>query len=589
MALGRRLPAAGSRFGEFSHCLGPPQWEVALGRPDPASWAPRRLRADRPRSCGSLGRVTASVVRGEQSVRDRDRGALWWALTCLATVGAIIAVALLQRRGLAASPDGAVYLGVGDNLRAGRGLTVPFTGYTDRYGPDVAQALGSQAPLQQWPPLLPAVLAALGLVGLEPAEASRVLNPALAGVSVYLFSCLLKRWSGAHWAPLLPLGLALVLVRPFGASRSPLLALHTQPLAEPLFIALVLTSLLLVDTFLSGEAPRYLWLASLAASFAALTKVVGLSMVLTVALVGVASTGAVRPRVVRAGGALIIGVVPLLPTLLNANGGRTPVDFDDIRTAFSQMGDGLLRLVPPETAGEPARAVGAAIWAIAIAVLMWRAVARSRGLNLWRLAPAATFCLVLLVQLLASNVLVDRFVSLDGRQVTVIHLLAVAITVALLAGEGAAGGQVGPRLAVLATAAAIFVPFAVPSAIETLRNPPTPESDDGYSEAVDAAGRRTIFTSAPDRLYVATGATSHLLPCPNNYYSGRPNTDYQRDVERLRTLIRDGEAVAIVQEGRLGFGSTCAGRDDFAGDTSLQIARVADDLYLVGVLHRDAP
>jgi len=82
------------------------------------------------------------------------------ALAAILSVVGGASVLTATRWGIGASPDSVVYVGVARNLLEGRGLTVPFGG-------------AGEALLTQFPPLYPATLAGLGLLGVDPLVAAR--------------------------------------------------------------------------------------------------------------------------------------------------------------------------------------------------------------------------------------------------------------------------------------------------------------------------------------------------------------------------------------------------------------------------------
>ncbi len=89
----------------------------------------------------------------------------------LAVIGAIILRFALEL-GIGVSSDSIAYVGISENLVAGRGLT--WLGG------------GGLEPVTHFPPLYPIVLAGLQLFGMEGLESARFLNILLFGCNIFL-------------------------------------------------------------------------------------------------------------------------------------------------------------------------------------------------------------------------------------------------------------------------------------------------------------------------------------------------------------------------------------------------------------------
>jgi hypothetical protein len=168
-----------------------------------------------------------------------------------------------SKYGVGLSPDSVGYVGVARNLLAGRGV-VSYEGG----GPFVVQ-----------PPLYPALLAATGaLLGIDPLVAARPLHALVFGVVAGLGGLLTLRL--LRMAPLLA-GLALLGI----VAAAPVLEMAVSALSEPLFLLWLFLALILWQASLGQHRRAALIGATGAVALACLTRYVGVTLILTGALV----------------------------------------------------------------------------------------------------------------------------------------------------------------------------------------------------------------------------------------------------------------------------------------------------------------
>ncbi len=168
------------------------------------------------------------------TLRARKSGALLLWLSVVAALGAA-GIFLCTARGVMANPDSAMYMGGARSIAAGEGYRLEVFA-------------GDTRPLTRFPPLFSAVLAAPAALGLDLLTADRWLDALLLAGSVLVVGWLVYRHT--EDAALAVLGAALA------ATGSPMIAMHTALLSEPLFVFLVMLGLLLLDGHL--RRPRML-------------------------------------------------------------------------------------------------------------------------------------------------------------------------------------------------------------------------------------------------------------------------------------------------------------------------------------------
>ena len=178
----------------------------------------------------------------------------WWlAAPAVAGMGAVVAA---TGKGLYVSPDAVFYVGVARNLVEGRGLVPP----------------PGLPPVGHFPPLFPAVLAALARFGLDAPDAARVVNVAALGAVVVLIGAVVRSRTRSVRAGL---GAAVL-----AAAAVDLLALSASALSEPLFVVFALGALVALAAHLDGpRTPGSLVAATGLVAAACLTRYAGAALV----------------------------------------------------------------------------------------------------------------------------------------------------------------------------------------------------------------------------------------------------------------------------------------------------------------------
>ncbi|GAB4352521.1 MAG: hypothetical protein Kow0099_36750 [Candidatus Abyssubacteria bacterium] len=173
----------------------------------------------------------------------------------------ILALLLITRWGIGSVSDSAIYIGAARNLLAGRGLTVPFGAIIN-------------TPMTHYPPLFPALLAATGLVGVDPIHGARWLQAFLLGANIFLVGLIVARYThNSFWAPTIAAFLTL--------SSSVVLMIHAWAISEPLFIFFGVLGFVLLSDYLEHKKPALLVGSAAATALAFLSRYTGAALVAT--------------------------------------------------------------------------------------------------------------------------------------------------------------------------------------------------------------------------------------------------------------------------------------------------------------------
>jgi 4-amino-4-deoxy-L-arabinose transferase-like glycosyltransferase len=150
--------------------------------------------------------------------------------------------------------DSVVYIGVARNLAAGSGFYL-------------AHSLPKR-PFTHWAPLYPLILAIPAHFGIDPVESAKWLNMLLFGYSIFIAGIIAWRYCGRFW-------IFGILASSFLLFSPDLIEIFSQVLSEGLFIALLLTSLLLLLSYKESGNSKSLFGAGITLSAALLTRYAG--------------------------------------------------------------------------------------------------------------------------------------------------------------------------------------------------------------------------------------------------------------------------------------------------------------------------
>ena len=180
-------------------------------------------------------------------------------LAALALLGAALILARQVNYGVDLMfGDSAVYISVARHLLMGEG----FVNMMDK------------TPYEKWPPLYPILLAAASLFVFDPYTVAGPLNAAIFGLTIFAAGHYLRQRIHSRFL-ILWACLAFLL-------SVPLTSIAYMAISEPLFILLVILSLLHTDTFLGqGKRTSLLW-AAVFTALACLTRYFGLTLPMTI-------------------------------------------------------------------------------------------------------------------------------------------------------------------------------------------------------------------------------------------------------------------------------------------------------------------
>lgn len=485
-----------------------------------------------------------------------------WLYVVLA-LAAGIASLFATRDGVGIDADSAAYLGTAQNVVDGRGVSVPFTLFTDEYAPRDAVRLSGRVPLTHFPPAYPIVVAGMASTGLGVEQAARLLGALLLAVNLGLLA-----WLAVGLIPSVPIRAAVMLLAAFGPVAGDVIGehgrtwlfQHSQAMSEGLFISFMLVTLLAIRRYRERGDARSLVLVAGAAALAFATRYSGVAVVaLAIISAGWFTVGSAQQRIRRAG---IVAGIALGPTIVWEIGVSLLQGAQPARSLHwpAHLGWELPRVFEGWIGLDRWSAAPSHFVLVLVATAIGVAVARAREPMFGMVAGLIVLYGVTVV---VTRSFVDASTPTDARMLSPLQgpfyvLLFGVIAAAarpLLARRDvdalmlrAVGYGVPIGLALASTPAAIdLVGDALPR-----RSEPT--------ATVLAADRlpkgALIATNVPTQIWEATRRSSIMVPLRRTTVTDEPNPLFRRELRELVSVLDErGGYIVLLGPDAGGFGT----------------------------------
>jgi hypothetical protein len=473
---------------------------------------------------------------------------------------ALIGVALTAfatRHGIGVGgPDSAAYLAIASNMLHGRGVSMPFTIPTAPYRPVEAVRLVGHVPVTHFPPLYPIALWLIAAPGVPLATGARLLNVALAGISAALLAELTRRCTGSlavGFCAGVLMFFAPVQHNPIGFTYN-WLALHSLVLSEPLFVAFVMLTLLVLLRAIAAPTVRNVSLAAGFAALATLIRFAGVSLIVAGAVAVLLFAGDSWKRRRRL--TLLFIAVAAVPVMLWAlwiaakpgGGGARAVGVHTLPfgSIFTVMEAWFMPLAWPA----PLRhALGFALVGIVVAaVLKCRNADRP---TMQVLIVLSVFVTIYAATIVATRDFLDISTPIDARLLIPAQPIAyvVVITAVMrLVARDAGTVTRHPRVAVIGVAVCVLLALVGSrSAVDFARRGFGRSAPLPTMALLDRVPQGALVaTNDPYAIFLATGRPSVVLPSRTSWTSGNRNAQFPDDVAALISLIRSRRGAVVL-------------------------------------------
>ncbi|MGH2819654.1 MAG: ArnT family glycosyltransferase [Actinomycetota bacterium] len=457
-------------------------------------------------------------------------------LPVLALIG-LVAVLVATRWGAGLAPDSVRYLSMAEQLESGNG----FTSFHE----------GSFRPETHYPPLLSGTLALFSLLGATPLTAARLLNAVALSISVLLIAALINKVTrGSRTAALVGAALMVLSVD--------LLHVHAMALSEALFILLNLCFLVLLMRYVEAPTRGTLIGLSVVAGLALLDRYLGFA-VLATGVIGVLAfpsrshRGAAKDVAVF----LTIASTPIVAWLIRAAMIDSTLAGRTIQLTAPDLADARVLLVMVTGWLFPVQGSGpvlAGLLLLPALALAWMALwLRRTDPRKWRGTLIVMLNIgALLGVLIAGMTLIATDYSFIGRQISMVHVLAIVVVVTIVDHyvrhhartlRAVSAGLLVALIVVSGARSALWVR-------DSFRDGLVYQSPDYLNSQLMAAVDRVppgveIVSNAPEAVYAHTRRMASALPSEFDPRTERRNPDFEQDMNALEADTRSGEAVIV--------------------------------------------
>lgn len=453
--------------------------------------------------------------------------------------------------GLGLTNDSSAYLAGASNLRAGEGY-----GYTS--------GGGEVKPLTHFPPGYSLAIAAVNLSGLEVQRAARMLNLLLFALNILIGGLTLGWMTRSRGAAII--GALLVI------TSQVMIYVHAYLLSEPLYLAASGLALLLAAVYLEKQRWPVLAGAGLLASYAYLTRYVGLAVYGAILVTLIAALPG-WSRKLRSAGIFLASSLPgiilwsVRNLLLTGNTTNRQMVFHPINAVEAQTGIHnfwtwwMPSWFMPKLPAVAGWWIGAALIGLLVVVGALLALKRSWGPRKAEM-PARQPALLLygIYALGYAAVILASMTFMDSSTEFEYRIIVPALLSASLFLLGWLWQVVARRPAWLRAAALVMVGGLLLLSWQDARGQMEKLHQDGQgflslswriSKTVqyiqNLSPGRIIYSNRAPVIDLLTDKTAYVLPTPVDPVTQQPRKDYAANLADLREDVKNGALVIIFQ------------------------------------------
>ncbi|MCP4357830.1 MAG: phospholipid carrier-dependent glycosyltransferase [Chloroflexi bacterium] len=456
----------------------------------------------------------------------------------LAIFGIFYLLAVMQLS-IGVGSDSVAYFGAADNLRNGRGLTLPYNS-TFVGDKDVV--------MTHFPPLYSVILAVGAEVGDTVVTAARYLHAILFGCMILAVGLLTAFFQPRSiWSPIITSFLML--------SSATIIRTYIGMMSEPVFLLLWLAGFFCLDRYLVHQRWLLLLAAAIFLSLTLLTRYSGITLTMT-AVLWLLYRRQLKPAI----GLGIISITPLATWLLftapqsNGVANRSLVWHPFEAYHFWQSVQTISSWIVPDNITPVLQAVS---WLLIIGALVWliyrRALAETDHLLLdmpefLRMMPLMT--LIYLPFLVLSISFLDVQIPMSGRILSPIFIAGILWCGYVIPAWWRQASWPLQRaalfpgtifcLAYLVSMAATYQDFTSKG---DFYNTPRWYTSETVMYLRTLPPDVTLVSNAPDVIYYFTGRSSATLPAQYHDTSVQPNENYAAEVKTLGQEMAAGTQI----------------------------------------------
>ncbi len=473
-------------------------------------------------------------------------------LFTLTLTGLLAAFVLIQAtpNGLGLANDSAAYIGGARGILNGQG-------YSDIW------LDSSLEPITHYPPLYSLTLAGVGLSGLDPLRAARLINALAFGLSALLLGLLARKMTRSYLAGLiLP-----VLFMTSGA----LLRIYAYALSEALFLALSLAAFLSFALHFEHQKNYWLIITGALVGLAYLTRYTGLALAASFCAALLLLKPAWRERF-KSLFLFLIAFAPFAASwmlrnmLLAGNAanrtlGWHPVTLANIRRGVYAFSAFLMPISEWQSVLFKSRVIHWFLAGIGLTLLIWLLVTGLRRFFWPKIYPqpeivtfsTGLYAWAYLLSVLLSMSLFDASTKFQPRILSPLYLACLVLLVALahwLWAQNRRWKRAGLIVLVIFALGLSLTGFA--RTFQELRKTGQGYASWKWRESPLMAAVQNlppdvaIYTNSPPAVYLVTGRASRVMPTPFDAVTLERRPEYADHLARMRQEILDGRAVLAI-------------------------------------------
>jgi len=484
----------------------------------------------------------------------------------LVLIGFYTIILITAKWGAGFSADSAGYLACARNIVNGRGISLIYDSNGNPLSLWLPYRNDGILNLFPWPPFFPIVLSVFGFMKLNLIVAGRFLNALLFGVNIFLISFIVKKYLKSFFLTVFAI---IILI----TSRD-MIQIHTMFWSEPLFIFLTLLGFVFLIDFLKNKKILFLLIASLFFSLAFFTRTVGISLIaVCAAAVLFYSELKIKNKIIYSAMSILIGFLPFsLWTLINKfvyGGSQAEFVFNPLTLVqYSKILDTISLWVIANKASEKIRI----IIIIALIIIMIsmasfialknkkRYVDEHYKLNSKIIDIFLFFILFYFIALLSARYFFDEAISIGDSRILLPALISIFIVFLFFLKRFLDFYSKQEGMKILAY---IFCGFLIATSlfnnttVGLYNNGQWYTSNYWYqSETVKELEKMQvqipIYTNDPTAIYLLLGRNPNHLPIKHNGHTGRENSNYQNDLNKIMEEIKEKDGLIVLFDGGWG-------------------------------------
>ena len=468
------------------------------------------------------------------------------ALSSLSAIGGV-ALAIGTRWGIGLSPDSAIYIGAARNLLSGDGLSI-------------STSPGEYAPMTINPPLFSALLAVIGLLGVDPVNGAQWLNVFLFAANVFLVGILVASNGESPWVSVLASFLMM--------TSTISLEIHSMAWSEPLFIFLGFLAFFLMTKYLESQQISFLMAASLTSALAVLARYAGITVVATGVFAILLLSKETWKK--RSQGAVIFFLISTVPLILWVARNLAVADTATARQiAFHPMTLGHLEAALgsvstwlfPGINSSLERTSLLIVLALLASIFLLARRDKNRtgkgvsGEGVTKLSLLLTIFIGMYgLMLVAAISFLDAYMPIYNRQLYPIYVATLVLTVCMASRFSRVLAKTPLVRLSLIVLCLFFSSFYLSQGISWLvfsYHHGRGYSSQSWRESKLIARIKVlephapVFTNAPDAVYLLTGRPATMLPRKVDTATGKLNEDYPTQLVATRSQLGKRNAVVV--------------------------------------------